>query len=171
MGEVFAAVDQSTGARIALKRMLVPESKHAKQRSPVVNFMREYHALTELRHPRIIAVYDYGVDRARPYYTMELLDGHDLRELSPVPFREACGYLRDVASSLALLHARRLLHRDISPRNVRRTSDGRCKLLDFGAMVPFGVPPNLTGTPSFIAPEALQSARTCTRSARSLTSC
>ena len=155
MGEVFAALDRSTGARIALKRMLVSENNQAK-RSPAINFMREYYALTELRHPRIISVFDYGVDRARPYYTMELLDGQDLRELSPVPYREACGYLRDVASSLALLHARRLLHRDISPRNVRRTSDGRCKLLDFGAMVPFGVPPNLTGTPSFIAPEALQ---------------
>jgi len=155
MGEVFAAFDQSTGTRIALKRLLVSDGHHGR-RPPVVNFMREYHALTELRHPRIIAVFDYGVDRERPYYTMELLDGQDLRELSPVPYREACGYLRDVASSLALLHARRLLHRDVTPRNVRRTSDGRCKLLDFGAMVPFGVPPNLTGTPSFIAPEALQ---------------
>ena len=153
MGEVFAAVDRSTGARIALKRMLTPAPQ---QRSPVVHFMREYHALSELRHPRIIEVFDYGVDGARPYYTMELLDGQDLRELSPIPYRDACRYLRDVASSLALLHARRLLHRDLSPRNVRRTSDGRCKLLDFGAMVPFGVPPNLTGTPPCIAPEALQ---------------
>ena len=153
MGEVFAALDQSTGARIALKRMRGGDKQ---QRALRVHFMREYHALSELRHPRIIAVHDYGVDRDQPYYTMELLDGQDLRELSPVPWREACRYLRDVASSLALLHARRLLHRDVSPRNVRRTSDGRCKLLDFGAMVPFGVPPNLTGTPPCIAPEALQ---------------
>ncbi|HET8932633.1 MAG TPA: AAA family ATPase, partial [Polyangiales bacterium] len=153
MGEVYAAIDQSTNERIALKRTL---ARDGRERATVVNFMREYHALTELRHPRIIEVYDYGVDRERPYYTMELLDGQDVRELSPVPFRDACRYLRDVASSLALLHARRLLHRDLSPRNVRRTSDGRCKLLDFGAMVPFGVPPNLTGTPPCIAPEALQ---------------
>ena len=153
MGEVFAAVDQSTGTRIALKRMRTATQL---QRSWVVHFMREYHLLSELRHPRIIEVHDYGVDRDVPYYTMELLDGQDLGELSPVPYVEACSYLRDVASSLALLHARRLLHRDLSPRNVRRTSNGRCKLLDFGAMVPFGIPPNLTGTPPFIAPEALQ---------------
>ncbi|HKU39762.1 MAG TPA: protein kinase [Polyangiales bacterium] len=153
MGEVFAAVDQSTGTRLALKRMR-PETRL--QRAWVVHFMREYHSLSELRHPRIIDVYDYGVDRDVPYYTMELLDGQDLGELSPVPYVEACSYLRDVASSLALLHARRLLHRDLSPRNVRRTSNGRCKLLDFGAMVPFGIPPNLTGTAPFIAPEALQ---------------
>src|SRR5262245_14008401 len=113
MGEVFAALDESTSQRVALKRM---RTAIQAQRALVVHFMREYHALSELRHPRIIEVYDYGVDRGTPYYTMELLDGSDLNELSPVPWPEACRYLRDVASSLALLHARRLLHRDVSPR-------------------------------------------------------
>src|SRR5262245_35494370 len=155
MGEVFSALDQSTGQKVALKRML-PTARE--QRSLVVHFMREYHALAELRHPRIIEVFDYGVDRNVPYYTMELLDGQDLRDLSPLPYREACAHLRDVASSLALLHARRLLHRDVSPRNVRRTSDGRCKLLDFGAMMPFGIPANVTGTAPCVPPEALQGA-------------
>ena len=155
MGEVFAAVDRSTGASIALKRLLTAP---AERRTFEVLFMREYHALSELRHPRIIEVYDYGVDAGTPYYTMELLDGQDLGKISPLPYRDACRYLRDVASSHALLHARRLLHRDVSPRNVRRTSDGRCKLLDFGAMIPFGIPPNVTGTPPCIAPEALQGA-------------
>ncbi|MET0385209.1 MAG: protein kinase [Polyangiales bacterium] len=155
MGEVFSARDRSTGKVVALKRLL---ESAVSQRAPVAHFMREFHALSELRHPRIIEVYEYGVDRNVPYYTMELLDGQDLRDLSPLPYRDACLYLRDVASSLALLHARRLLHRDVSPRNVRRTSEGHCKLLDFGAMIPFGVPPNVTGTAPCIAPEALQGA-------------
>src|SRR5262245_30656666 len=86
MGEVFAAADLSTGKKVALKRMLPAALE---QRSLVVHFMREYHALAELRHPRIIEVYDYGVDRNAPYYTMELLDGQDLRELAPLPYREA----------------------------------------------------------------------------------
>ncbi len=86
-------------------------------------FEREYHTLVALRHPRIIEAYEYGVDAGRPYYTMELLDGQDLREFKHVPYRTACRYLRDIASSLALLHSRRLLHRDVSPRNVRVTSD------------------------------------------------
>ena len=150
--EVFAAIDRSTGQRVALKRMLGAGGRHG----AVARFMREYYALSELRHPRIIEVYDYGVEGGDPYYTMELLDGHDLNERSPMPYREACTYLRDVASSLALLHARRLLHRDVSPRNVRCTSDGRCKLIDFGAMIPFGTPSNVTGTPPCIPPEALQ---------------
>jgi tetratricopeptide (TPR) repeat protein len=152
MGEVFAAYDLSKERAVALKRLL---NRSTSERGPLAHFMREYYALSALKHPRIIEVYEYGVDHDAPFYTMELLDGQDLRDLSPLPFREACLYLRDVASSLALLHARRLLHRDVSPRNVRRTSDGHCKLLDFGAMVAFGVPPNITGTAPCIAPEAL----------------
>jgi tetratricopeptide (TPR) repeat protein len=148
-GEVFVAQDESTGQQVALKRQL------QRTKAGALSFMREYHALSSLRHPRIIEVYDYGVDGAAPFYTMELLHGHDLNELSPLPYREACSYLRDVASSLALLHDRRLLHRDVSPRNVRRTSDGRCKLIDFGAMIPFGTPAHVIGTPPCLAPEAL----------------
>jgi serine/threonine protein kinase/tetratricopeptide (TPR) repeat protein len=151
-GEVFVACDESTGQQLALKRLL-PE---VIGRASAANFMREFHALSTLKHPRIIEVDRYGVDGAVPYYTMELLDGNDLGELSPLPYREACAHLRDVALSLALLHDRRLLHRDVSPRNVRRTSDGRCKLIDFGAMVPFGTPANTLGTPPCLAPEALQ---------------
>jgi hypothetical protein len=49
-----------------------------------------------------------------------------------------------------------LLHRVVSPRNVRRTADGRAKLIDFGAMTSTGVSVEVMGTPPFIAPEVLQ---------------
>lgn len=149
--EVFVARDEAMGRLVALKRQL-PQQQGRK--AGAMNLLREYHALSGLRHPRIIEVYDCGMDGATPYYTMELLDGQDLSEVSPLPYREACAHLRDVASSLALLHDRRLLHRDVSPRNVRRGSEGRCKLIDFGAMVPFGTPPSIVGTPPCLAPEA-----------------
>ena len=87
---------------------------------------------------------------------MELLGGQDLRALGKIDWRQACELLRDVASSLALLHSRRLVHGDVSPRNVRCTIDGRAKLLDFGAMMPMGVAKRVVGTPPFIAPEMLQ---------------
>lgn len=151
MGEVVAVIDQSTGKNLALKRLL--DSSDART---VGMFEREYHTLIGLKHPRVIEVYDYGVYRGRPYYTMELLDGQDLRQLAPLPYRRACAYLRDIASSLALLHARKLIHRDVSPRNVRVTSDGRCKLIDFGALANFGTPGIIVGTAPYIAPESLQ---------------
>jgi hypothetical protein len=152
-GEVFAARDESTARVVALKRMLAG-AQASKAQS--LSFMREYHLLAQLRHPRIIEVFDYGLDRGAPYYTMELLDGQDLSELAPTRPEEACRYLRDVASSLALLHARRMLHRDLSPRNVRLTATGQCKLIDFGTVVTFGVAPNIAGTPPFVPPEALR---------------
>jgi len=113
-------------------------------------------SLSQLAHPRIIEVYDYGLERRSPYYTMELLDGEDLRERGKLPWREACALLRDVASSLAIIHSRGLVHRDVSARNVRCTSDGRAKLIDFGAMAPSGVSHRLVGTAPFVPPEALQ---------------
>jgi serine/threonine protein kinase len=95
---------------------------------------------------------------------MELLDGSDLRELAPIGYRRACRYIRDVASSLGLLHARRLLHRDLSPRNVRVTSDERCKLIDFGGLRGFGIPHLVVGTPPCVPPEALHHAQLDQRS-------
>ena len=150
MGAVFSALDTATGQQVALKR-LAPDAPAAAR----VLFEREYCVLLSLRHPRIIEVYEYGLDEAGPFYTMELLEGSDLRELAPLPALTACRYLRDVASSLALLHARRLLHRDVSARNVRMRADGSCTLLDFGALISFGTSDQIVGTPPAIPPEAL----------------
>jgi serine/threonine protein kinase len=87
---------------------------------------------------------------------MELLDGSDLFELGKRPWRQACSVLRDVASALAMLHSRRWLHRDLSPRNVILQPSRLAKLIDFGAMVPMGVARALVGTPPLVPPEAVQ---------------
>src|SRR5687768_4625750 len=118
MGAVYRARDEASGRIVAYKQLLSSKIG-SKRRTIEALFEREYHALVRLRHPRIIEVYDYGFGEAGPYYTMELLDGNDLQQLAPLPYREACRHLRDVASSLALIHAHRLVHRDVSPRNVR----------------------------------------------------
>ena len=69
---------------------------------------------------------------------MELLHGGDLHERTPLPWQAACAIARDVCSVLSLLHSRRLIYRDLSPRNVRLTRDGQAKVIDFGAMLPMG---------------------------------
>ncbi len=155
MGVVYRVVDRSTGEERALKRL---NREAAKQSYLVDAFEREYQVLAGLDHPRIIRVFDYGVDEGGPYYTMEYLEGHDLRGCAPLPYRQACALLRDIATSLALLHARRLIHRDLSPSNVRTTPDGHCKLIDFGALASFGSSRLVVGTPPAIPPEALKGA-------------
>jgi hypothetical protein len=155
MACVYRAFDRAARRDVALKRLTFCSGSGTKQDSALELFEREFHTLAQLSHPRIIEVYDYSVDASGPYYTMELLDGKDLRERSPLPWREASALLYDVCSSLALVHSRRLVHRDVSPRNIRCTPDGRGKLIDFGTMAPMGPGAVIVGTPSFMAPEVL----------------
>ena len=152
VGTVYRVVDRATGESRALKRL-----RPAALDDPltVEAFEREYQVLAGILHPRIIRVHDYGVDARGPYYTMELLEGDDVGKAAPLDVREACGYLRDVATSLSLLHARRLVHRDLSPTNVRKTPDGHCKLLDFGALAEFGPSRHVVGTAPAVPREAI----------------
>ena len=150
MGEVYRVHDEVTTRTLALKRL----SSEGEDELARLRFRREFHTIASFSHPRIVDAHDFGVD-GTPYYTMELLDGRDLAELDRVPWQTACALLRDVASALAFLHSRRLLHRDLAPRNVRCTSDGRAKLIDFGLLATSGVAGELAGTPPFMAIEAV----------------
>jgi len=158
MGAVWWAHDRSTGTDVALKRMTFGGG--ARQRKAVARFQREFHTLASLQHPRILRAFDYGVDERGPYYTMELLGGADLgdvlRDRAPLPIAEACGYLRDIAAGLAALHARGLVHRDLSPRNVR-VVDGRAVLFDLGVLMNAGRVVDVAGTPAYLAPEMFRS--------------
>lgn len=151
MGEVYAVVDVASNARLALKRL----SRDANA-SMAALFEREYHTLAGLKHPCIVEVFEYGSDAEGAFYTMERIEGSDLSKAAPMPWRDACRYLRDLASLLGVLHARQLLHRDLSPRNLLRGPGGRLKLIDFGALANFGTNDDIVGTPPLVAPEAFR---------------
>jgi hypothetical protein len=156
MGAVFEVLDRTHQKKVALKWLLLdtmPEQRRARLR-----FRREFHTLAGLSHPRIVEVFDFGEHEGNPFYTMELLEGEDLRELGAVPAVTACLLLRDVASALALLHGRGFVHRDLAPRNVRHVGSGRAKLMDFGILATIGVASDIAGTPPTIAPECLRGA-------------
>jgi hypothetical protein len=155
MATVYRAEDRATGRRVALKQ-LRSSFAGTKRRTMEALFEREYHTLVRLQHRRIVEVYDYGFTEAGPYYTMELLDAGDLQRLAPLHYREVCQHLCDVASSLALIHAHRWVHRDVSPRNVRLSSDGRAKLIDFGALTSFGPNQEIIGTVPCMSPELVR---------------
>lgn len=154
MAAVYQVTDLSTNKNLALKQLLTKE-KHDRLNQAVAHFEHEFYALRQLIHPKIVRVYEYGTDEGGPYYTMELLDGGDLRERSPLPWQQICQIMRDVCFALLLLHSRRLVHRDVSTRNIRCTEDDVVKLIDFGAMVPWGPSKSIAGTPQFTAPEVL----------------
>src|SRR5436190_24290216 len=85
VGSVYRAYDCERRAAVALKRLEFsgsgshgsmrpggtnpPSRNQARRRAQLTAlFQREYHTLTQLSHPRIVEVYDYGIDGA-PYYT------------------------------------------------------------------------------------------------------
>jgi tRNA A-37 threonylcarbamoyl transferase component Bud32 len=154
MARVYRATDVTSGCEVAVKQ-LAARTTEADYATHASSFEHEFRTLSRLAHPGIIQVHDFGIDECGPYYTMELLDGGDVRSRAPLPWREACAVAYALCSSLALLHSRRLVHRDVTPNNVRFTRDGRAKLIDFGAMVPMGAGSLAVGTPQFMAPEVV----------------
>jgi hypothetical protein len=156
MASVFRALDSSTGKTVALK-VCSSRISDAKSRKTIELFEREFHSLAHFAHPRVVAAYDYGVDGDVPYYSMELLDGGDLHGLAPIHWQDTAVIAYEICSALALLHSRGLVHRDITPRNIRRTGDGKAKLIDFGLLSPMGPTGLIAGTAPFVAPEVVRS--------------
>jgi hypothetical protein len=155
MARVYGVHDERSDQRFALKKLFARGERSSTLRAM---FEREYQSLVQLAHPHIVRVFDYGRDGEDPYYTMELLEGSDAREVRQqraLSVREACSLLRDCASALGLVHSRRMVHRDIGPRNLWCTTDGRGKLIDFGTLVAMGPQSRIAGTPPFVPPEAL----------------
>ncbi|MBN1655695.1 MAG: protein kinase [Deltaproteobacteria bacterium] len=156
MASAYRVYDKVNKNTLALKMLCVDDSDDDDKKSYMTTlFEREFHTLVQLAHPRVVQVFDYGVDQGTPYYTMELLDGGDLRELSPMPWQEVCTVAYEVCSVLSLLHSRRLIHRDLTPRNIRRTAGGKAKVFDFGLIAPLGTVGLREGTPQYLAPESL----------------
>jgi serine/threonine-protein kinase len=169
LGEVVKVRDTQSGAVVAMK-LFKPQSVSA---SAMGRFEREFRAISRLSHPNIIHVHDFGVDQGRPYFTMELLEGMDLRRYvqDHRPGPEAPGYeayangvayvFHQICDALAVVHGAGLVHRDIKPENifVKPGKFPRAKLLDFGHAKEDRSNENLTvtgtvlGTAWYIPPE------------------
>jgi tetratricopeptide (TPR) repeat protein len=148
--QIYRVVDAASGNALALKQL------HADATDKLAElFEREYQTLASFDHPHTVRVFEFGHEPSGPFYTMELLAGHDLGGSGPLPWRKACRYLADATQALGVLHARGLIHRDVSPRNLWLTPEDRVKLIDFGALVRFGAAQHVIGTPPCVPPEAL----------------
>lgn len=154
MADVTRAFDRVTQRHVALKRLRA-RGLDRNTAFSIRLFEREFQVLSELAHPRVVEAYDYGIVDGLPHYSMELLEGGDLHDLAPMGVKQVCQVFRDVASVLALLHSRKLVYRDLNPRNIRCIAGGAAKLIDFGAMAVMGPTRNVIGTPGFVAPEVV----------------
>ncbi|MDQ3175810.1 MAG: tetratricopeptide repeat protein, partial [Acidobacteriota bacterium] len=132
MGTVYLAEDTHLGRRVAIKFPSLNSDSHDYR----ARFLREARAVSELSHPRIATLFDYGqTDEGRPFLVMELARGRTLTELmrkGDLSLIRAVEIVADVASALIEAHARGIIHRDIKPSNVVIDDKGQVKVLDFG---------------------------------------
>lgn len=154
-GDVFEALDRRRGARVALKLLREP-------RFDVIQmFKREFRALSEIRHPGLIRLYELFVGEADAFFTMEVVSGLRFdafvleRGRDPEALLTAIGALCD---ALHALHASGHLHRDIKPSNLMVEPSGRVRLLDFGLACPIAANTGPTGSLPYIAPELFEGA-------------
>jgi eukaryotic-like serine/threonine-protein kinase len=155
MGRVLRVFDTRSERMLALKQLLAPKNDELRLRMTAL-FQQEFHVLSHIAHPHVVRVFDYGVEGLDPYYTMEILEGQDLREVSPLPWHRVAEILLQLCSALSVVHARRFVHCDLTPRNVVLMADGNAKLIDFGAMAPVGQRRSPIGTPAYMAPEMVR---------------
>jgi DNA-binding response OmpR family regulator len=95
---------------------------------------REYAALSTLRDPAIVEIFDYGNQSGREYLAMELFPRGDLkaRLQQGVTEEAALRYLEQIAAALQVVHRAGLLHRDLKPPNVMLRENDTVALIDFG---------------------------------------
>jgi serine/threonine protein kinase len=135
MGVVYLAQDESLQRQVAIKTLLLPEEHSAERRQLEARFIQEAKAAGGLNHPGIITIHDLGREGDWLYIAMELLQGTELRDRmarGPLPLDEALDIAGQVASALAVAHARGVVHRDIKPGNIMLVGNGHAKIMDFG---------------------------------------
>jgi eukaryotic-like serine/threonine-protein kinase len=159
MGVVYKARQLKLNRSVALKMLIYGAAATPQE---LARFQREAEAVAALRHPQIVQVYDVGEINARPYYTMEFVEGGRLAQKlagAPQPARQAAELVKTLAEAIQAAHDEGIVHRDLKPANILLTANGTPKIADFGLARHFDSGPELTlsgarlGTPSYMAPE------------------
>jgi len=131
MGEVYVALDERLGRRVAVKTIRADRHRSDDARA---RFLFEARALSALDHPDICRIYEYIESPEGDFLVLELIEGTTLgRALAgglsrSNKLRVAAGIL----SALIAAHRKGIVHRDLKPDNVMITREGGVKVLDFG---------------------------------------
>lgn len=148
MGAVYEAIQvgaEGFEKRMAIKTILEDFSTNDEF---VEMFIGEAKLVADLIHQHIVQIYQLGRVNKQCYMAMEFIEGvnleqfidrhHQYKKRCPT---ELCVYIASrIARALEYAHKKRnlegellgVVHRDVSPKNIMISSDGVCKLTDFG---------------------------------------
>jgi WD40 repeat protein/serine/threonine protein kinase len=158
MGIVYLATHLSDGAKVAVKFLSADMTNDS---TALARFQREARLLARLKHPNILTLHGYGVDR-EPYIAMDYISGGDLNSLLRSEYLEnevILQLIEQIASALDYAHQQGVIHRDVKPGNVLLDEHRNAILADFGLARGDDTDLHLThsgvliGTPVYMAPE------------------
>lgn len=136
MGAVYRAQREKDGSEVALKIMLskVPVYEDAR-----AVFLREIEVTRSLRHPNIVALYEFGAVGGGFYFVMEYCPGGNVETLMKerggvLSIDEAMPIMLQALEGLSFAHERGFVHRDLNPKNLLLTArvGGVAKISDMG---------------------------------------
>jgi serine/threonine protein kinase len=187
-GLVYRGYQEALSRPVAVKVLKVPpQLSRDSRRLFEQTFADEAKTIARLKHPHIVEVYDFGVEKglmsSLPWMALEWLDGQTLeqsllshRGRTPLVAREALALMRPILATIAFAHRERVAHRDLKPGNIMLVDRGAAqpvpKVLDFGIaklmrpdeMVALTNPAATSGvpvfSPAYAAPEQMSRGKT-----------
>jgi serine/threonine protein kinase len=172
MGSVWVAEHLGLDTKLAVK--FISHTRPKDRPALVARFEREAKAAARIKSPHVVQVHDHGVMAGdTPYIVMELLEGETLgarlRRAGALSLAEVEQVVTHVGRALGKAHELGIVHRDIKPDNIflaKGDDEMLVKVLDFGiakqvehagdTMTQTGA---LLGTPLYMSPERIKSAR------------
>ena len=166
MGQVYRARHIQLGKAFALK---IISPAFANDHVARARFNQEAKLASEISHPNIVSVVDFGEDpQFGAYMVMELVEGEALITpgVLPMSVKRAIDVLGQVADALDHIHKRGIIHGDVKADNIMLTAEQMrdtggasrrrrvVRLLDFGlARRHDGEEEGVSGSPHYLAPE------------------
>ena len=133
MAVVFRALDLRLNREVAIK---IIRDELFRDADMLRRFYAEAHAIAQLSHPGIVAVYDVSQNDNVGYLVMELISGITLKQYidrkKTVPWKQVVHFARQIADALQHAHEHGIIHRDIKPMNIMLLQNGTTKVADFG---------------------------------------
>ena len=133
MGEVYLAQDTSElGRTVALK---IISAEVAKDKDRLQRFTQEARTVSNLNHPNILTVHEFGQTESVSFIATEFVDGVTLRQhLSKRRLKlvDVLDVAIQIVAALNAAHEAGVAHRDLKPENIMVRTDHIVKVLDFG---------------------------------------
>ncbi|WP_367138438.1 serine/threonine-protein kinase [Saccharothrix sp. HUAS TT1] len=158
------AAEVHRGWDVLLRRFVAVKLFRAGDPADDERFDHEVRTLAALSHPGLLSVYDVGTCDGSSFVVMQLVEGTTLRDRLPsgtFTSAQVRALGHQLAETLAHVHGRQVVHRDVKPSNILLDGSDTAYLADFGLARPIGstraaAAGQVVGTAAYLAPEQVR---------------